>query len=396
MVGNLRSRNAFRSDHIVDKCGTRVDSLGKATVVPREKASILIVGAGPTGLTAALELARRGVHPRVIDRKDGPTPLSKAVGISAHSLDILEASGVSTKLLAEGLRIRHAHFHVEARELLTIDFSLLPHRYNFLLSLPQRDTERIMADTLATFGIDVEWRAELVGLTQHADKVEARISRSGDEERHSFDIVFGADGAGSSVRKSSGIQFEGYTHRREWSITDAEITSWPYETGSAQAFVNRSGDVGFIIPIGDSRFRSVSNTPDALAHVPGNYRVSQVLRTDRFHIPAKQAERYQTARIFLGGDAAHVHSPLGARGMNLGIEDAASFARRFGDGTLAGYTDERRPVGHRWIELSERILSTVQSTNSFVQTFRNLAMVTIGRIPALQKPLLERVAGLRE
>ncbi|UCI09667.1 FAD-dependent oxidoreductase [Mesorhizobium sp. B1-1-8] len=362
-----------------------------------EDRSILIAGAGPTGLTAALELARRGARPRIIDKKDGPTPLSKAVGISAHSLDILEASGVSSKLLAEGIKVRRAHFHAETRELATIDFSLLPHRYNFLLSLPQRDTERIMADTLATFGIEVEWRTELVGLTQQDGKVEGRISRSGEEEeKHSFDIVFGADGADSSVRKSSGIAFEGYTHRRQWSITDAEIASWPYEPGAAQAFVHGGGDVGFIIPIGGNRFRSVSNTPDALARVPGNYRVSQVLRTDHFHIPAKQAIRYQTARVFLGGDAAHVHSPLGARGMNLGIEDAASFARRFGDGTLAGYTDERRPVGHRWIELSERILSTVQSTNRLVQTFRNLAMMTIGRFPALQKPLIERVAGLKE
>jgi 2-polyprenyl-6-methoxyphenol hydroxylase-like FAD-dependent oxidoreductase len=368
----------------------------KATIVPRKTASILIVGAGPTGLTAALELARHGVHPRIIDKKDGPTPLSKAVGISAHSLDVLEACGVSGKLLAEGLKVRHAHFHAEKRELVTIDFSLLPHRYNFLLSLPQRDTERIMAETLATFGVEVEWCTQLVGLTQQADKVEARITRGGEEEQHSFDIVFGADGADSSVRKSVGIEFEGYTHRRQWSITDAEIASWPYEPGAAQAFLNRGRDVGFIIPIGDNRFRAVSNTPDALAHIPGNYRVSQVLRTDRFHIPAKQASRYQAARVFLGGDAAHVHSPLGARGMNLGIEDAASFARRLGDGTLAGYTDERRPVGHRWIGLSERILSTAQSTNSFVQTLRNLVMRTIGAVPALQRPLLERIAGLKE
>ncbi|WP_188131594.1 hypothetical protein [Mesorhizobium sp. NFR06] len=82
--------------------------------------------------------------------------------------------------------------------------------------------------------------------------------------------------------------------------------------------------------------------------------------------------------------------------MNLGIEDAACFARRFNNRTLAGYTDERRPVGRRWIELSERILSTAQSTNGFVQTCRNLVMLTIGSFPILQKPLLERVAGLKE
>jgi 2-polyprenyl-6-methoxyphenol hydroxylase-like FAD-dependent oxidoreductase len=359
-------------------------------------ATILIVGAGPTGLTAALELARRGFNPRIIDKKDGPTPLSKAVGISSHSLDILEASGVSGKLLAQGLKVRRAHVHLETRELAAIDFSRLPHRYNFLLSLPQRDTEKIMAETLAEAGIEVEWHTRLVGMTERNDRVEARIDKGAGSENHSCDIVFAADGVDSTVRKSLGIDFEGYTHTRQWSITDAEIASWPYEPGAAQAFLYRDGDVGFIIPIGENRFRAVSNTPEALAHVPGNYRVSQVLRTDRFHIPIRQAARYQTAHVLLGGDAAHVHSPLGARGMNLGIEDAASFARRFSDATLAGYTDERRPVGHRWIKLSERILSTAQSTNGFVQTFRNLAMLTIGAFPALQRPLLERVAGLRE
>ncbi|TPL02475.1 pentachlorophenol monooxygenase [Mesorhizobium sp. B2-4-16] len=362
----------------------------------QEKRSTLIVGAGPTGLTAALELARRGDRPRIIDRKDGPTPLSKAVGISSHSLDVLEASGVSGKLLAEGLKVRHAHFHAETRELAIIDFSLLPHRYNFLLSLPQRETERIMAATLATFGVDVEWRTELVGLAQQGEKITVRTSLNGEEQDHRVDTVFGADGAESSVRKSLGIEFEGYTHERRWSITDAEIASWPYEPDAAQAFLHRDGGVGFIIPIGNDRFRAVSNTPDALAHIPGEYHVSQVLRIDNFHIPARQATRYQAAGVFLGGDAAHVHSPLGARGMNLGIEDAACFARRFNDGTLAGYTDERRPVGHRWIRLSEQILSTAQSTNGFVQTFRNLVMSTIGAIPILQRPLLERVAGLKE
>ncbi|MER9280853.1 FAD-dependent monooxygenase [Mesorhizobium sp. M0522] len=141
---------------------------------------------------------------------------------------------------------------------------------------------------------------------------------------------------------------------------------------------------------------AVSNTEDALARIPGNYRITRLLGTDRFHIPVRQAPRYQTACVFLGGDAAHVNSPLGARGMNLGIEDAASFARRFVDGTLAGYTSERHPVGQRWITLSERILSLAQSDNGIMQGVRNAAFSVVGHLPLLQRPLLERVAGLKE
>ncbi|MER8960579.1 FAD-dependent monooxygenase [Mesorhizobium sp. M0701] len=285
-------------------------------------ASILIVGAGPTGLTAAVELARRGIAPRIIDRKEGPTPLAKAVGISSHSLDILEPSKVAARLLAEGLKIRRARFYFEGRALGEIDFSILPHRHNFLLSLPQRDTESLMTDTLKGFGIDVEWRSTFAGMAEHKGRAEVRIEAPDGRDEASFDLVFGADGAQSTVRDAMGIGFDGYTHRRQWSIADADIDDWPYEPTAAHAFLHRNGDVGFIIPIGEKRYRAVSNSEDALARIPGNYRITRLLRADRFHIPVRQAPRYQTACVFLGGDAAHVHSPLGARGMNLGIEDA--------------------------------------------------------------------------
>ncbi|ESW85181.1 MULTISPECIES: NAD(P)/FAD-dependent oxidoreductase [unclassified Mesorhizobium] len=359
-------------------------------------ASILIVGAGPTGLTAAVELARRGIAPRIIDRKEGPTPLAKAVGISSHSLDILEPSKVAARLLAEGLKIRRARFYFEGRALGEIDFSILPHRHNFLLSLPQRDTESLMTDTLKGFGIDVEWRSTFVGMAEHKGRAEVRIEAPDGRDEASFDLIFGADGAQSTVRDAMSIGFDGYTHRRQWSIADADIDDWPYEPMAAHAFLHRNGDVGFIIPIGEKRYRAVSNTEDALARIPGNYRITRLLGTDRFHIPVRQAPRYQTACVFLGGDAAHVNSPLGARGMNLGIEDAASFARRFVDGTLAGYTSERHPVGQRWITLSERILSLAQSDNGIMQGVRNAAFSVVGHLPLLQRPLLERVAGLKE
>jgi 2-polyprenyl-6-methoxyphenol hydroxylase-like FAD-dependent oxidoreductase len=235
------------------------------------------------------------------------------------------------------------------------------------------------------------------GLEETGEMVTARTTvLDGTVEETRFGHVFGTDGAKSAVRKSLGIAFDGYEHKRRWSIADAEIADWPYEILAAHAFLHGNGDVGFIIPIGENRFRAISNTEEALARIPGRYTVSKLLLTDTFHLPIRQAARYQTARVFLGGDAAHVHSPLGARGMNLGIEDAASFARRFAEGELAGYGEERQPVGKRWIELSERILSVAQSDNAFVQALRDAAFFAIGHVPALQRPLLERMAGLRE
>lgn len=357
---------------------------------------ILVVGAGPTGLTAAVELARRGILPRVVDKDEGPTPLSKAVGISAHSVDVLEPSGVAERLLAEGIHIRYGYVHSRGSRLGAIDFSVLPHRVSFLLSLPQSETETIMAAILEGFGGRVEWRTKLVGLKAAGSEVEVELEGPDGGEHFRCSHVFGADGVNSAVREALGVAFEGYTHKRIWSIADVEVADWPYEPGSAQLFLHAGGDVGFIIPIGKNRFRAVSNTQDAMACIPGRYRVAHLLRTDTFHIPIRQAPTYQHGNVFLGGDAAHVHSPVGARGMNLGIEDAAAFARRFAEGTLGGYTAERHPVGRRWITLSERLLCFAQATGLVETALRNLAIRVVGHLPALQRPALERMAGLRE
>ncbi|MDW6023622.1 FAD-dependent monooxygenase [Mesorhizobium sp. BAC0120] len=360
------------------------------------KPGVLIVGAGPTGLTAAVELARRGFTPRIIDRDEKPTSLSKAVGISSHSLDVLEPSGVTERLLANGIRIYRAHFWFNGHQLGAFDFSGLPHRFNFLLSLPQSDTETIMVDILAGFGVAVEWRTLFVALERSGGEIHAALEGPAGQETAVCEFLFGADGVQSAVRKALAFNFEGYTHHRTWSIADAEIADWPYEPGAAHAFLHPNGDVGFIIPIGKDRFRAVSNTDNALARVPGNYRIVQVLRTDQFRIPIRQAPRYQDGNVFLGGDAAHVHSPVGARGMNLGIEDAASFARRLAANDLAGYTAERHPIGHQWIRLSETLLSAAQASNPLLTTFRNLAFGIVGHVHWLQRPMLERVAGLKE
>ena len=353
---------------------------------------ILIVGAGPCGMTAALELARRGFAARIVDKEAGPTPLSKAVGVSPRSLEILEPTGVTERLLAEGIRMQAVQARYEDRLLTTIAVSGLPHRFNFLLALPQSETETIMEQALAGLGVTVEWNAELTALRQAGSGVEAELNGAA---AGTFDYVYAADGAHSRVRDILGLGFGGYTHKRTWSIADAEIPDWPFPAATAMAVLHRTGDLGFIIPIGPKRFRAVSNTPQPLAHIPGT-QSAKVSQSDTFHIPVRQADRYQAGGVFLGGDAAHVHSPLGARGMNLGIEDAYAFAARLADGTLDGYTAERRPVGRRWIVLSERLLGAVQTSNPLLIPLRNFAMRSVGRLPALQRPMMQRVAGLRE
>jgi len=358
--------------------------------------TIMIIGAGPCGLTAALELSRRGFQPRIIDKEDGPTPLSKAVGVSPRSLEILELTGVTQRLLAKAIQMKAVQARYDGRLLAEISVSRLRHRFNFLLSLPQSETETLMEDALRERGVTVEWNREMKDIRLAGDKVEVDVvDGSGRSCGGTYDFVYAADGAHSRSREILGLGFSGYTHKRLWSIADVEIPAWPFPEATAMASLHHTGDMGFIIPIGPSRFRAVSNTPEALSQLPGTSD-AKVLQRDTFHIPVRQADTYQIGGVFLGGDAAHVHSPVGARGMNLGIEDAFVFAKRLAGRTLGGYTRERHPIGRRWIVLSERMLSAVQTSNPLLIPLRNLAIRTVGATPTLQLQMIERVAGLRE
>ena len=357
---------------------------------------VLIVGAGPCGLTAALELARRGVQARIIDKDPGPTTLSKAVGINPRSLEILGPSGVTERLLEQGIRMRAVQIRYEDKPLAALRLGRLPHEFNFMLALPQRETEATMGAVLAAMGVGIEWGVELTGIRLAGARAEVTLKGPSGESQETCDLVYAADGGHSRVRETLGMGFSGYTHKRTWSIADCEITDGPLPDAAAIASLHRSGDMGFIIPIGPKRFRAVANTPtDTLAQfAPGTW-TAKILQADTFHIPVRQADTYQTGCVYLGGDAAHVHSPVGARGMNMGIEDAFVFARRLSEGALAGYTAERHPVGKAWIRLSERLLAAVQSSNPLVIPARNLAIRAVGRMTGLQATMMQRVAGLR-
>lgn len=354
---------------------------------------ILIVGAGPTGLTAAIELYRRGFTPRLVDRKEAPSPLSRAVGINAHSLDLLEASGATQALLERGHKIRQVRIHEGGNVIGTIRLDILPHRFNFLLALPQNETESVMNDVLAGYGGAVEYGHKLTAATFENGRVQARINDGAPEE---YNLIIAADGVHSHLRETAGIAFEGYDYPTRWSIADFESHDWQSKNklGDAEAFILPDGHVRFVVRIGPHRYRAVADQPEALPGIPVDFTLDELHRKDDFVISIRQAATYQKPPLYLAGDAAHAHSPAGARGMNMGIADACDLARRIAENDLAGYTAARRPAGTAWIKTSERLIRAMTTRNRAAKKLRRAVLWILSTFPVLQKPQLKTITGI--
>ena len=348
--------------------------------------SVLVVGAGPTGLTAAVELARRGVPLRIVDRREGASGLSRAVGILDSTMEILAPSGVAEAIRAEAVRIGGVVFHAGARPLARLPLNVDDRSQ--IYGLPQDRTEAHLAEALARYGVHVNYGCPLVTLTQDADGVTVRI---GGETAH-FDRVIGADGVHSAVRPALGLPFDGHDLLEDWSIADVIARDWP-DPDWFQMFDLPAGKFAVVVPLAPRRFRVIASAPDALAALPVPMQVEKVRTAGRFRISVRQVPRYTVGRVHLAGDAAHCHSPVGGRGMNLGIADAAELAARIARDDLAGYSDARHAAGTAVLRLSERGRRILQSRNPAVRLgFRTLLPLIAG-VPPLARVAMRRIAG---
>ncbi|HEX2256081.1 MAG TPA: FAD-dependent oxidoreductase [Afifellaceae bacterium] len=357
---------------------------------PRDT-SILIVGAGPTGLTAAIELARRGYRPRIVDKDAGPPAESRALAVNPRTLQVLEPSGATARLVAAGRRIHHAHFHTAEREFLSLKVSDLGGPYPFMLVLPQGEIEALLADLLGEHGIAVEWQTELTALTEADGRLRAELKGPGRTQRLRPDIVIGADGAHSTVRRAIGLAFPGSAYETEWGLADVEVrTKLPLD--GVHAF-DLAPVLFAMIPIRGNLVRLISDQPDVLAHVPPEIAYGEVAWLTSFRISHRQTETYQAGNVFLAGDAAHIHSPFGGRGMNLGIEDAAWLAWQIAEGRTDNYTKDRRPVGRHVLRTVDPATRLMAADGLAARLARRRLLPLLFTIPALRRLALRRLAG---
>ena len=350
---------------------------------------LLIVGAGPTGLTAAVELARRGIVADVIDKKEAASTLSRAVGILPRSLDILGPSGVTERLLSEGVKLEKISMYRGTKEVLTFHTKGAHPRWDYGVALAQDRTEAALHDAFANSGGEVRYGVELKSLEQHKNLVSVTTTDGSTSE---YTRVLGADGVGSATRKSLGIEFVGFDLPETWSIADVDSSDWANYDRFTMSMLP-DGVVVVVAPLERNRFRVISNTEDSLKTLPLPMAVSNVRRAGTFNISIRQVEKYSEGNVFLAGDAAHCHSPAGGRGMNLGIADADEFAERLINGTLDGYSSSRHVDGKRTIELSEQIRKFVITKSSVKKGLLALAFFGINVFPPAKRILARRFLG---
>jgi 2-polyprenyl-6-methoxyphenol hydroxylase-like FAD-dependent oxidoreductase len=366
---------------------------------------VLVVGGGPTGLMLAGDLAAAGVTCAVLERRDEESNLTRAFGVHARTLELLDARGVAHELVATGLRVsRLVPFGVRLSD--------LPSRFPYLLITPQYQTERILEQRALALGARIERGTELRGLRQDDEAVEltVRDTRGAERTLHARYVV-GADGAHSTVRRELGLPFPGQAAVRSVMICDVRLLRPPPTTVTARA----TGDgFAFVVPFGDGWHRVIvwnraNQLPDT---APVDFEevrevTERILGTDlgmhdprwisRFHSDERQVPRYRDGRIFLAGDAAHVHSPAGGMGMNAGLQDAANLSWKLAaaihgwapPGLLDTYHDERHPVGRRVLRTSGVILRGAKVRPLVLRLIRDTALRIAARVP----PITRRMAG---
>ena len=370
---------------------------------------VLVIGAGPTGLALATSLVARGIATTVVDRAPEGANTSRAAVVNARTLEVLEHLDVARRLVKEGVQAPVFTIRDHGRTLIPIDFSALPTDYPYSLMVPQSTTERLLLDRLVELGGSVLRPKAVTAIAQDADGVTATFNDGGVIRAR---YAVGADGIHSIVREQAGIGFEGGVYAESFVLADVRLTGdVPHD--EVILFWARAG-LTVVAPLPDGVYRIVAPVADAPEEPSGSF-VQEILDTrvgagrlvvtdviwgSRFRIHHRVADTYRAARLLLAGDAAHVHSPAGGQGMNLGIQDAVALADALAavlagepDSLLDDYSAARRPIAKGVVTMTDR-LTRLATLPRAVRPIRNVAISLVGRVPAVRRALARQLSGL--
>ncbi len=356
-------------------------------------ADVLIAGAGPTGLTAAVLLADQGQTVRIIDKRTAPSAHSKAFGVNARTLALHEVTGLTDRLLAAGIRMTAINAWRRDRKMFRIDLTTARHRYPFMLVHSQNRTEALLRELVAERGVQIEHGVELTEIHPEADINSVTLSHGdGGSEIARPAIVLGADGARSAVRRSLNIEFVGSSFDEPWILYDVELET-PLDPDEAHVFLLDDGGM-FAVRLQGQVWRVIGNVSDMLTRLPAGTEHGAITWSSHFGIASKVAGQLQVGNVALAGDAAHIHSGLGARGMNLGIEDAFTFAHLLARGQLQRYDALRRPIVADVVRQTARVTEVPRGRRPHAKVVRRISPFLAPMIPIVQRRVAEWVLGL--
>ncbi|SDL08105.1 2-polyprenyl-6-methoxyphenol hydroxylase [Glycomyces sambucus] len=370
-------------------------------------ASVLIVGAGPTGLVLAVDLARRGLIPRVIDAAPPEGKESRAVAVVARSLEMLEDLGVADAAVDRGIPLRALNFYEGGRTLAEMNLTSVESPYPMDLCIPQWQTVALLRERAERLGATIEWNTRLISIEAHDGGVTAEIQGpDGALEQSETDWLIGCDGAHSTVRRAAGIGWETSDLRRGFILGDV-AADWDLVRDRFHAHFGKSGVLA-VFPMPGGHWRVLASTGDDrppkepgladFAHYVGlqtrlDANVRDLVWSSSFTAREGLAERYRSGRVLLAGDAAHSHSPVAGQGMNTGMQDAYNLgwklaliaAGRAEDALLDTYTAERRPVAEAVIATTSATTRIASGQARALRRARNDALRLLGRFGAVQR-----------
>lgn len=390
-----------------------------STAPAGERRGVAIVGAGPTGVMLGIELARRGVEVRVLDKQRSRPAETRAIGIHARTLEVMHQLGMVEEFLALGHRVGGVIFHLRGGRQAEVRFRGLETPYPFLLTVSQEQTQRILDERLESLGVRIERGVDVVDVRQDAGGAELLTTASAGsrEQGLSADWVVGCDGAHSIVRRRLGLTFDGQDYGQDWLMAEVK-TDWPLRSDRFHVFAH-SGAVLAMFPLSSERWRlflgQVPNrgperrAPDiqeierlVAQRGPTGMRVTDPTLLAAFRCYLRSTSTVHRGRVLIAGDAAHVHSPAGGQGLNTGLHDAFNLGwklalvaqRQASPALLDTYAAERMPIASSVLALTDRLVRTFSMPSPRKRLVRDQILPVVMATPVAQRRYTERLSQI--